>query len=414
MIRSHVSTPVSRRTLLKSAAVGLSTIAPVKSFETTRAFSDPAPRVKGFIDQRENEAIRGLIQKFVEQYSLPGFSLAMTYQGELKLVACHGFAHQEKKVPVTPRHRFRLASVSKPITGATLIRLVEQKQIRLDDRIFGSTGWLKEFYNTSNHADRANRERLAALTLEHLLEHTGGGWGNRRRDPMFAHEALGLDHAKLIPWTIDAIPLERDPGESYDYSNFGYCLLGRVIEVVTGKPYQDAVQDTLFTPARVSGVKIARPNPRDRWEHEVHYYQKSSDPYGKSMNVHRMDAHGGWVASPTELMRWMRRIDGFKPPTDILTDESIRRMTTPSSTTLSYAKGWRVNAAKNWWHQGSFPGGSSFLARIADGTCWAIAVNTRSKDAGYTRALDQLPWKIKRAVTTWGEGDLFSQDGQNS
>ncbi|MEC8160033.1 MAG: hypothetical protein VX111_02795, partial [Planctomycetota bacterium] len=98
MIRSHVSTPVSRRTLLKSAAVGLSTIAPVKSFETTRAFSDPAPRVKGFIDQRENETIRGLIQKFVEQYSLPGFSLAMTYQGELKLVACHGFAHQEKKV----------------------------------------------------------------------------------------------------------------------------------------------------------------------------------------------------------------------------------------------------------------------------------------------------------------------------
>ena len=212
MIRSHVSTPVSRRTLLKSAAVGLSTIAPVKSFETTRAFSDPAPRVKGFIDQSENETICGLIQKFVEQYSLPGFSLAMTYQGELKLVACHGFAHQEKNVPVTPRHRFRLASVSKPITGATLIRLVEQKQIRLDDRIFGPTGWLKDFYNISDHEDGANRERLGALTLEHLLEHTGGGWGNRRRDPMFAHEALGLDHAKLIPWTIDAIPLERDPG----------------------------------------------------------------------------------------------------------------------------------------------------------------------------------------------------------
>ncbi|MEE3075802.1 MAG: hypothetical protein VX739_08995, partial [Planctomycetota bacterium] len=122
----------------------------------------------------------------------------------------------------------------------------------------------------------------------------------------------------------------------------------------------------------------------------------------------------GWVASPTELMRWMRRIDGFDPPADILTPESIRQMTTPSSTALNYAKGWRVNAAKNWWHQGSFPGGSSFLARIADGTCWAIVANTRSKDPNYTRALDQLPWKIKRTIATWGSGDLFSQDAENS
>ena len=99
--RSH--TQVSRRTLLKSATVGLSAVTPVTSFKTTPAFSDPAPRVKGFIDQRENETIRGLIQKFVDHYSLPGFSLAMSYQGELKLVACHGFAHQEDKERVTPR-----------------------------------------------------------------------------------------------------------------------------------------------------------------------------------------------------------------------------------------------------------------------------------------------------------------------
>ena len=170
--RSH--TQVSRRTLLKSATVGLSTVTPVTSFKTTRALSDPAPRVKGFIDQRENDTIRGLIQKFVDHYSLPGFSLAMSYEGELKLVACHGFAHQEDKERVTPRHRFRLASVSKPITGATLIRLMEHKQVQLGDRVFGPAGWLNDFYDISNHPDAANRERLAALTLEHLLEHTGG------------------------------------------------------------------------------------------------------------------------------------------------------------------------------------------------------------------------------------------------
>lgn len=156
-------------------------------------------------------------------------------------------------------------------------------------------------------------------------------------------------------------------------------------------------------------MNVARPVSRDRWDREVLYYQEGGDPYGPYMNVHRMDAHGGWVATPTDLMRMMNRIDGFDTPRDILNAESIERMTTPSSPDLTYAKGWQVNASNNWWHQGSFPGGSSFLARIADGTSWAVVVNTRSKDKTYTAALDRLPWKIKRSVKAWGEGDLFAQ-----
>ena len=99
-------------------------------------------------------------------------------------------------------------------------------------------------------------------------------------------------------------------------------------------------------------------------------------------------------------MRWMTH-DG--KPTDILTDESIRRMTSSTTRLRQRLAGQcRENRGTR-----QFSGGSSFL-RGLDGTCWAIAVNTRSKRG--PRALDQLPWKIKRAVTTWGEGDLFSQD----
>ena len=399
---------VSRRSVLKSGVAAFCALTPMRRIEAAATIRDDAPRVEGLIGEGEAESIAALIREFTETYSLPGFSMALADQGQLKLVACHGYADQKAQVPVTPQHLFRLASVSKPITSATLMRLIEQGALSLNDRVFGSMGLLNDLYDCSQHKDPVNRIRLENLTLEHLLEHTGGGWGNRRRDPMFAREALKFDHRKLIQWTLDEISLQRDPGQSYDYSNFGYCLLGRVIEAVTGQTYDEAVKQYLLTPSGISRMNVARPVSSDRWEQEVLYYQKESDPYGPSMNVHRMDAHGGWVATPTDLMRMMNHIDGFDRPRDILNAESIERMTTPSSPDLTYAKGWRVNASNNWWHQGSFPGGSSFLARIADGTCWAVVVNTRSKEKNYTTALDRLPWKIKRSVKTWGKGNLFT------
>ncbi len=399
----------SRRSVLRSGVAALCALTPVVRSQAASPTLADAPRVEGLIGEDEVGPIAALIQKFTDTYSLPGFSMALAYQGQLKLVACHGYADQKAQVPVTPQHLFRLASVSKPITSATLMRLIEQGKLGINDRVFGSTGLLNDLYDCSQHTDSVNRKRLESLTLEHLLEHTSGGWGNRRRDPMFAREALKFDHRKLIRWTLDEIPLQRDPGQSYDYSNFGYCLLGRVIEAVTGKPYDEAVKESLLTPAGISRMNVARPVSRDRWGQEVLYYQEGSDPYGPSMNVHRMDAHGGWVATPTDLMRMMTRIDGFDAPRDLLNTQSIDRMTTPSSPDLTYAKGWRVNASNNWWHQGSFPGGSSFLARIADGTCWAVVVNTRSQEENYTTALDRLPWMVKRSVKAWGEGDLFGQ-----
>jgi hypothetical protein len=80
-------------------------------------------------------------------------------------------------------------------------------------------------------------------------------------------------------------------------------------------------------------------------------------------------------------------------------------MTTPSRG--RYGFGWNTNASNNWWHTGSFNGGSSILARIHDGHCWAVLVNTRSYDNGYFAALDKFPWTVKQVVKTWGAHDLF-------
>src|ERR1700687_5803197 len=104
---------------------------------------------------------------------------------------------------------------------------------------------------------------------------------------MFAHEEMEPRH--LIAWTLENLPLSQQPGTHYAYSNFGYCLLGRVIEKVTGQTYAAHVQQAVLGPCGISDMAIAGNTLADRRPNEVIYYgQNGEDPYG--MQVTRMDS----------------------------------------------------------------------------------------------------------------------------
>ncbi|MCA9186852.1 MAG: serine hydrolase domain-containing protein [Pirellulaceae bacterium] len=367
----------------------------------------PVVSVAGATDS-ETTAIIGHVSEFMQRYSVPGMSLAMTHAGQLKLLVCAGFANRESLEQITPRHRFRVASVSKPITSMTVMKLASGGQVNLEQRVFGDDGVLGYGDDIAALGDE-NGQRLKSITIRHLLEHTAGGWGNQTRDPMFTDDALDLDHESLIRWTLANRPLEHPPGTHYAYSNFGYCLVGRIVAKAVGRPYESAVRSTILDPHGLHDAtfQIGGNSLDDRQELEVVYYGQNSDPYGRRMNVRRMDAHGGWVASPTDLVRLVNRVDGFPGQPDLLSHDWIRTMTTPSTANPNYAKGWAVNSSNNWWHMGSFTGGSSIVARIHDDHCWAMTVNTRSQEPDYMQQVDALPWKIRRCVTTWGSHDLF-------
>ena len=360
------------------------------------------PFVQG-VRQSEATQITRLVEDFRQEFGLPGVSLAMSYQGKLKLVACVGYANQEAGLSVTPSHLFRWASVSKPITSVAVLRLMEQGKISLSDVVFGEHAPLRRFSADLGEGEQAIR--LRRVTVRNLLEHQCGGWSNRSGEtPMFAPEALGLSHDDLIRWTLRHRPLRHEPGSKYVYSNFGYCLLGRVIEAVTGLSYRDAVQELVWKPVGVRSAWIGHRQREQRRPQEVLYYDRHN-PYGPNMDVARMDAHGGWIATPTALLRFVRRVDGFSFPADILQPQTVAVMTQPSRG--DYALGWRVNASRNWWHTGSFNGTSSIVARIHDGHAWAAVANSRSPADGYAAALDQLPWQVKKVVGQWGSHDLF-------
>lgn len=336
---------------------------------------------------------------FMEKHHVPGLSVAIAKEG--RLVYAHGFgvADKERKEEVTPNHLFRIASLSKPITATVIFRLIEKQKLRLSDKVFGPKAILGTEYGQLPY-----KQHVAEITVEHLLTHTAGGWQNDINDPMFRHTEA--DQKQLIALTIASQPLQNPPGRHFAYSNFGFCILGRVIEKLTGKPYAEAVQEEVLSPCGISGMRIGGNTRAERAPREVIYYsQDGSDPYG--MNLRRTDSHGGWLATATDLARFLVHVDKFPTKRDILRPNTIDMMTAVSASSPGYAKGWCVNKYGNWWHTGSLPGTIAIMVRTAQQFCWAALANTRgSGDLGGD--LDKLVWEMVGNITTWPDHDLLA------
>jgi CubicO group peptidase (beta-lactamase class C family) len=215
--------------------------------------------------------------------------------------------------------------------------------------------------------------------------------------------------AQLISWTLDNRPLSNVPGTTYAYSNFGYCILGRVIEKITGMPYAQAVDSLVLQSCGVTDMTIAGNLLSNRLPNEVEYYAQSGDGSPYDFNITRMDSHGGWLASATDLARILVRVDGFSNKQDILSTAAIDTMTTPSMANPEYACGWSVNSVNNWWHQGSLPGTATEQARtVSQGKFnFVILTNTRSLNSSFSGDLDNLFWNGLASTPAWPAYDLF-------
>lgn len=348
----------------------------------------------------ELHAMEACASALMQKHQVPGLSVAIAKKGRLVYARGFGLADKAKEEKVAPNHLFRIASVSKPITATTLFRLIEQGKLRLSDKVFGPGGLLGTPYGQPPY-----QQYVEDITVEHLLTHTAGGWQNDESDPMFRH--LDMDHAQLITWTLANLPLKNPPGKHFAYSNFGFCVLGRVIEKLSGKPYADAVQSEVLGPCGISSMRISGNTRAERAPREVIYYNQDpdgADPYG--MNVRRMDSHGGWLATATDLVRFLVHVDQFPTKPDILRPSTITSMTTPSAASPGYAKGWCVNKYNNWWHTGSLPGTITIMVRTSRQFCWAALTNTRGP-GDLSGDLDRLVWEMVGKITTWPDHDLF-------
>jgi CubicO group peptidase (beta-lactamase class C family) len=339
--------------------------------------------------------ISNQIQAYMSKHSAPGVSIAITKQEHLVFAKGFGYADTATSEKVNPDHLFRIASVSKPMTSIAIMKLINQGKFSISSKVFGRSALLGTSYGT-----KAYGQRVLNITVQQLLEHTSG-FSNDGGDPMFMN--YGLNQKDLISWVLDNRAVKNVPGSTYEYLNFGYILLGRIIEQVSGQTYELFLRNNIFNNApQTSKMVIGGDTLAEKKSGEVTYYP--SNAY--NLHVRRMDANGGWLARPIDLVGIMAKVDGFNVKTDILSSSTITTMWTGSSANPGYGKGWILDSSYKG-HNGAMPGTISFLVRRNDGLSYAFTVNVRPDDDSFAFELKGVLDTIVSGVAAWPAYDLF-------
>src|SRR3954469_25884516 len=216
------------------------------------------------------------VTDFMRKLAIPGGAVAVMRDGKLIYARGFGYADVENKTLVQPDALFRIASVSKPITAVAIMKLVEEGKLNLDDRVAPLIADLKPAPGATVDP------RWEQITIRHLLNHTGG-WDRTKPnggfDPMFqsaiaaaAVNAPAPASAETIIRYMKGKPLDFDPGEKFVYSNFGYCILGRVIERLSGMPYAEFVRTRVLQPVGANRTQLGKTRITDALPEEVRYY----------------------------------------------------------------------------------------------------------------------------------------------
>ena len=370
------------------------------------------------------ESIDSILNIFLKRNKIKGASVAISKDGRLVYAKGFGWADERNSVEVEPKHVFRIASVSKLITAVTVMKLVEEGRLGLDDKVFGSEGILNDSIYL-NYKDK----RIEDITILNLLNHTAG-WNTRNSDPLFQSLSIARKMNVSPPAGIETIieytlqkRLNYYPGTRYSYSNFGYAVLGEVIEKVTGMDYYEYVQFAILDPLGIYDMHIGRNFFKDKLDNEVCYYvigkdnrcyafdgsgELMSEVYGGN-NIELLSAAGGWVASAPELMKFMVAVDGFPGKPDIISDESIRLMTNSNKRTRKLI-GWRgTDGYGTWWRTGTLAGTSALVMRYKNGINWIILMNTSTKrKSKIHNEISKTMFSAIRSVKEWPSYDHFN------
>ena len=375
------------------------------------------------------EAFDREVEAFMSARGVPGGALAVVKDRRLVYARGYGAAVQADSL-------FRIASISKPITAVAMMKLVEDGKLDLEQRAFDIVK-----VEPLGEGDA----RLRQITIRQLLQHTGGWDRGKSFDPMFRSRAIAKAEGVAAPAMPDAIirymlghSLDFDPGAKYAYSNFGYCVLGRVLEKIIGRAYEEFVRAEILAPMGIRKMQIGASLEGRQAPGEVRYLQprdgvvdsvfedgkKVPFPYG-GFCLEAMDAHGGWIASAVDLARFAAALDDpLRCP--VLNEKTVAQMYEPPPAPVSrkpdgelqnsyYVCGWSVRPVgqggkANYWHDGSLPGTASLLVRRHDGLSWAVLFNQRSSDRALPDgAIDSALHRAADATGEWPTEDLFER-----
>ena len=264
----------------------------------------------------------------MKEFGSPGGGLAVTYQGRLVYARGFGYADLESLELTQPDSMFRLASVSKLLTMAAITKLESQSSISPASKALTILNNFSPPPGLSITDPRWND-----ITVDQLINHTGGFLRttvDRALDYNYLvsataalSQAMPGDNTSVIRWAMSK-PLDYTPGSPPFpcpdcYSNFGYQILGRVIEKVTGSTYENYIRNTIMTPAGVSRTRAAKSFATQIAPGEVKYYVSPNEMWHESVFAatpgpalstygsyayENIDSFGGMISNTMDMLRF--------------------------------------------------------------------------------------------------------------
>ncbi|MEZ5216922.1 MAG: serine hydrolase domain-containing protein [Ilumatobacteraceae bacterium] len=300
---------------------------------------------------------------FLIEHQLAGATVAVAEDGRLVYVRSYGTSDTASGAPMRIDDHFRIASISKVMTGTTIMRLDAAGRLDLDDRVW-------PLLNSKLRLPATADPRASTITIRQLLGHVSGIPASP--DPFFDDQtevlaAFGMPGpsscAAGAAWAL-ARPLGWDPGTHYSYSNTNFCLLGLVIEAVTGRPWNDVVAEEVLAPRGINDMYLGRSYVRG----PLDVAHPTPGPYenGGGYFMEAIGAAGAWMATPVDVVRFLDGLDPDKPGIDLLTAQQLAAMRARPWTDPGTDETWYGLALLNYRYGAEF-GHTGAAGRPVDG-----------------------------------------------
>jgi CubicO group peptidase (beta-lactamase class C family) len=324
---------------------------------TATALISSAGYLKGTNDSRQPKAVSAVapnvprmeqvIQSYVEKKQFMG-AVLVARGNNILLDKGYGYANLEWNIPDSPKTKFRLGSITKQFTAASILLLQERGKLKVTDLV-------KKYMSAAPAA-------WDKITIFNLLTHTSGIPSFTSFSDYHSIEPFPITPEKLVAQFRDK-PLDFQPGEKYRYSNSGYVLLGYLIEKISGESYAKFVEENIFKPLGMkdSGYDSNSAIIPDRAEG----YTPGPDGLSNAgyINMTVPFSAGGLYSTTGDLLRWEQGLFGGK----VLSPESLKEMTTPFKDNYAFGLAVHtVNGHRVIDHGGGIEGFNTMLAYYPD------------------------------------------------
>ncbi len=306
----------------------------------------------------------------------PGATFLISKNGNIIYKKAFGLANLELNVPMKTDNIFKIGSITKQFTAISILMLMEQGKLNLDDEI---TKFIPDYPTNGNK-----------ITIHNLLNHTSGIKNYTKVKGLNEISQKDLTPLELIDFSKNE-PIDFVPGAKFKYNNSGYVILGYIIEKITGQPYGEFVEEHIFKELEMTASQYA--SQRKIIENRASGYQKN-DNYTNRMDFSLNLAYsgGGLMSTVDDMFKWQEAIKNNLLISKETTKKAFTNYTLNNGEHTNYGYGWHIKTINNnrtFEHGGSVWGFKSMGVYFPDLDIYVIAL---------TNCLCNSPTKLTREI----------------